>query len=309
MPPKRKRANKKKTGAAAPGKRMEKGATPGKIPKTLYNQYVPDISRALLKYGIRGNQTTSTSFGISALAADDVRDPGLVLDNKSAIGFSGYMANYTNFYVLGSTIEIKCSHGSTASGVGATAVQSTVGVFPSVGASSANDVASAEAQPGCKWVVFDIGGMKTLRQTVSCPELGGVSKAQFIADTTNWGTSTTSPAVYLWSFWNISSAAQTGVDIIMDITITYDVVFFRRRSLDITFDAQLMQLILQREAREAKARAEPKLPALVADAVGDTPVVRQKVLPLSVEESKVDRVPDTPSTRPKGWTLLKQRQA
>lgn len=298
-----------------------------------FGQGVPDESHVTLKWGYQGAGNTSTAFGISALGLNDLRDPGIALAATSAIGFSGYMANYHTFYVLASRIRIRVSHGSTSSGTGSTAVESVVGVFPSLGATSANDVASAQAQNGCKFVTFDIGGMKTLECHCSCPQLQGVTKQQYIADSTNWGSASASPTDNaLWSFWSQSSATQTGVDILYDITIEYDCVFFRRKSPDLAFERDLLKLVLERETRDAVVRAANEEKIYSGDNCVLRPRQEAKTLAVSVPEvtSDKDVLPNprferkavhaaAPAAQPvgegsavdrypsSGWTLLRSR--
>lgn len=255
--------NKKKKGARK-GKGIEAAASIPRIQKALYGQFVPDITHVRLRYGIAPSGPTAATFGASSLHANDVRDPGGSLAATSADGFAGLIANYYNWYVLGSTIVLKASHGADAAGIGAGAWSTTVGVFPSFGTALANDRSSAEAQPGCKFVTFDIGGQKTIRQRVACAECAGQTHAQYISDTGNWGSSVQSPTnTMYWNFWVQSSVAQTNVSVHYDIEIVYDVCFFRRRSLDLAFERRLLALVLEREAWELKAKETPKKPAFV----------------------------------------------
>jgi len=228
----------------------------------LFGQGIPDETHVTLKWGIHSTTATSTSFAISALAANDVRDPGIATAATSAVSFAGYIANYAQFYVLASRIRIRATHAATASGVGTVAVGSTVGVFASAGATTANDRSSAEAQAGCRQVTFDVGGQKTIEEHAANPQVAGVSKAQYIADQTYWGGASASPTdLMYWNVWSQSSAAQTSLSIDLDIQIEYDVVFFRRRYSDLAFEKKLLVLVLEREARDAvvRATAEQKL--------------------------------------------------
>lgn len=210
------------------------------------------MEHVTLKWAINSAAVTDSKYATSALAQNSVYDCGQSTAATNAIGFAGYVLNYSKFYVLASRISIRASHGSNTTGIGSTACETEVCVYPSPAATAAASMSSALAQPGAKMLAFDVGGMKTITNHTSAPRLRGVTRQQYISDPANWGTAAAAPTnITHWNVATQSSAAQSNLEVHMTITIEYDVVFFQRIPLAISFEKKLLKLICERNAEDA----------------------------------------------------------
>jgi hypothetical protein len=224
---------------------------------TSYNSFVPDRMRATLKFAHYFTVASTDTIVLNQFSANSIYDPGLTFTATQALGAPGLLANYSNFVVVGSKILARGRHGSTSSGVGTTQLSSNLAVFPAIATTAANDRDSVLAQPGCKNVLFDVGGVNTVAQSLNIPKFVGLPFNSYVADEKNWGAYNATPTnVMSWYVEVDSSVTQTGVNVDVQVEITYDVIFFKKRTLDLTFEAALMRIIGERCERELQARAE-----------------------------------------------------
>lgn len=277
---------------------------------------MPDSTHCTLKWGARLTGATATAFGATQISANDVRDPGLSTAATTAQGYSQYAALYNHAMVVASRIKVRASHGSTADGIGSSACESTVCVFPSRGSTTVNDMASAQAQPGAKRIDFDVGGQKTFSISMDVARFVGMTRQQMRAQDSFWSNPSTSPTSgMLWNLCTQSSVAQTNLSTFLEIECEYDVIFFSRASVDLAFEKSLGELVLARYTREQEARSRRVGPHLHL-------VEEKKVLPSETKEVQVDR--SLPLTLPaevarlantvvgtsdKGWFMVRQGEA
>jgi Zn-dependent protease with chaperone function len=110
---------------------------------------------------------------------------------------------------------------------------------------------------------FDVGGAKTLRQSMDVARFLGYTKAQARADDGLQSNPTTSPTLGLqWNLATQSSVAQTSLSVVIDLEITYDVLFFSRASVDLAFEKKMLALVVEREQNAAMRRQTPRTPQL-----------------------------------------------
>jgi hypothetical protein len=234
---------------------------------TSYNSFLPDRMRVTLKFAHYFTVASTDVIALNQFSANSVYDPGLTFTSQQALGAPGLFSNYGRAVTVGSKIVARARHGSTSSGVGTTQLSSNLAVFPCIATTAANDRDSVLAQPGCKNVLFDVGGINTVSQSLNIPKFVGLPMASYVADPLNWASNSGTPTnVISWYVEVDSSVAQTGVSVDVQVEILYDTIFFHKRTLDLTFEAALMKIVAERCEREAQARADNEKKHLLAAA-------------------------------------------
>lgn len=277
-----------------------------------FNDYLPARFRTKMKYVASFTAATSASPAQVIFTANSVYDPGNSSDTHHAVGYTQLAALYSRFRVLASDIHVKADMEATSSGIGATQVGASIVVWPSTSSTVAGSYVNATAQTGARNVEFNGTTRATIGHRFSVQELLGMRLIEGSDDLSAVIGNQPSRKVYWNALW-VSSVAQTGVNLNVTCTVTFDVEWSERYDLALPTMNKLQSLLDEdKELRQEQQRFVMLRAAatMLTKSRGDG--IPAKPVPSSERKSDTAFTPLDPivsDSTGRRWTLVSSRNA
>jgi hypothetical protein len=192
---------------------------------------IPAEYKAKLRYAFIGTAAASTSYTEVVFSGSSAADPGLGSDTKQPVGFAQLAAWYNSYRVIAAHAELVCTMASSSATPTATAIGGDIVLYPNASASAPALLATAISQPRAQWSRLALGSVCKLNSRGGHKLTNGMSG--FGYDGTSASTGSSPSNAWCFHIGFAADAAYTGISTEYTMKITYDVVFFSRKLVEV----------------------------------------------------------------------------
>lgn len=192
---------------------------------------IPSEYKAKLRYAFIGTAAASTSYTEVVFSGSSAADPGLGIDTKQPVGFAQLAAWYNSYRVVEAHAELVCTMASSSATPTATAIGGDIVLYPNASALAPALLATAISQPRAQWSRLALGSVCKLNSRGGHKLTNGMSGFGYDGTSSSTGSSPSNAWCFHIGF--AADAAYTGISTEYTMKITYDVVFFSRKLVEV----------------------------------------------------------------------------
>lgn len=219
---------------------------------------IPSETRCKLRYAFIGTVAASTSYSEVVFSGSGAADPGGGSDTKQPVGFAQLAAWYNLYRVVEAHAELVATINSSSTTPVATAIGGDMVLYANASASSANLLATAISQPRAQWSRLALGSVCKLNCRGGHKLTNGMSGAGY--DGTSALTSTVPTNSWNFHLGFAADAAYTSISTEYTLKITYDVIFFGRKLVEVALFERATHEFYTKEASKWLAVKSPLIP-------------------------------------------------